>query len=176
MKLSWLIQTVRLLKNIVAITPLYRFKIIFLSANSIEINNVTASWSNNPKHKTLDNINVKIKAGKLYAIIGQVGSGKSSLLNLLLGELPITSGNVILNGDLAYASQEAFIFNTSVRNNILFGLPYDKQRYRDTIKYCALLTDFQLLPEGDKTVVGDRGASLSGGQKARVNLARAVYR
>ncbi len=110
---------------------------------------MSASWSNDPKRKTLDNVNLKLKAGKLCGVIGQVGAGKSSLLHLLLGELPVGSGNVIINGDLSYASQESFIFNTSVRNNILFGLPYDKERYKETIKYCALLTDLQMLPEGN---------------------------
>lgn len=109
---------------------------------------MSASWSNDPKRKTLENVNLKLKTGKLCGIVGQVGSGKSSLLHLLLGELPVGSGNAIINGNLAYASQESFIFNSTVRNNILFGLPYDKERYQETIKYCALYTDLQMLPEG----------------------------
>lgn len=104
------------------------------------------------------------------------GSGKSSIFQLLLGELPIYSGRVSINGKMSYASQDSWLFSSSIRNNILFGLPYDKIRYQETVKHCALLTDFEQLPYGDKTHVGERGCSLSGGQRARVNLARAVYR
>lgn len=77
---------------------------------------------------------------------------------------------------MSYASQEPWLFTGTVRQNILFGLPMDKKRYNMTVKKCALQRDFELLPYGDKTIVGERGASLSGGQKARINLARAVYR
>lgn len=82
----------------------------------------------------------------------------------------------MINGDISYSSQDPWLFSSSVKNNILFGLPYDKIRYQETVKNCSLLTDFQQLPLGDKTNVGERGCALSGGQKARVNLARAVYR
>jgi ABC-type multidrug transport system fused ATPase/permease subunit len=144
--------------------------------NVIEMINVTASWTNDYKNKTLSELNIKIKSGKLYAIIGSVGSGKSSVLQMLLGELPIYSGDALINGEISYGSQEAWLFSGTVRNNILFGLPYDKLRYQDTVKHCALLTDFQQLPHGDKTFIGERGSSLSGGQRARVSLARAVYK
>ncbi|CAO1377283.1 unnamed protein product, partial [Diamesa hyperborea] len=151
-------------------------EIIEPEANVVEMENVYATWTDDYKKKTLEELNMKIQGGKLTAIIGGVGSGKSSILQLLLGELPIYSGDVIINGDFSYGSQEAWIFSGTIKNNILFGLPYDKQRYKETIKYCALLTDFQQLPDGDKTFVGERGSSLSGGQKARISLARAVYK
>lgn len=99
-----------------------------------------------------------------------------SLIQSILGELPAESGTVNVNGTLSYASQEPWLFTGTVRQNILFGLPMDKQRYRTVVKKCALERDFELLPYGDKTIVGERGASLSGGQKARISLARAVYR
>lgn len=147
-------------------------EILETEINAIEMINVNASWKNDYRFKTLENVNIQIKKGKLYAIVGITGYGKSSIFQLLLGELPIYSGDVLINGDMSYASQDPWLFSSSVRNNILFGLPFDKIRYQDTIKHCALLTDFQQLPRGDKTLVG----ALSGGQRARVNLARAVYR
>lgn len=151
-------------------------EIIESETNVIEMINVNASWTNDCRYKTLVDLNIQIKSGKLYAIIGSVASGKSSIFQILLGELPIYSGDVLINGDLSYASQDPWLFSSTVRNNILFGLPFDKIRYQQTVKHCALLTDFQQLPLGDKTLVGERGCALSGGQRARVNLARAVYR
>jgi ATP-binding cassette, subfamily C (CFTR/MRP), member 4 len=142
----------------------------------IEMINVNASWTNEYRNLSLSNLNIKMKSGKLYAIVGSVGSGKSSILQLLLGELPIFSGDVLINGDVSYGSQDSWLFSGTVRNNILFGLPYDKLRYQETVKHCALLTDFQQLPYGDKTHVGERGSALSGGQRARVSLARCVYK
>lgn len=147
-----------------------------LTENVVEMDNVSASWDEESEKKTLNKINLNIKQGQLCAIIGPVGSGKSSLMQLLLGELPIGSGTVKMHGSLSYASQKPWLFTGTVRNNILFGLPYDKKRYNDVVKCCALTKDFEQFPNGDKTVVGDRGASLSGGQRARISLARAVYK
>ncbi|XP_041788758.1 ATP-binding cassette subfamily C member 4 [Anopheles merus] len=141
---------------------------------AIELQNVTASWEETTD-KTLKDISVKIEPGRLLAVIGPVGAGKSSLLQMLLGELPIQNGTATINGDVSYGSQEPWLFTGTVRNNILFGLPYDRHRYQAVVRHCALTTDFQQLPDGDKTVVGERGTSLSGGQRARVSLARAVY-
>lgn len=155
---------------------LNEMEIIEPETNVVEMINVNATWTNDYNSKTLCDLNIKIKSGKLYAIVGSVGSGKSSILQLLLGELPIYSGDVLINGEVSYGSQEAWLFSGTVRNNILFGLPYDKLRYQETVKHCALLTDFQQLPHGDKSFVGERGSALSGGQKARVTLARAVYK
>lgn len=97
-------------------------------------------------------------------------------MQLLLGELPIQSGTVTLHGSSSYASQQPWLFTGTVRNNILFGQIYDKRRYNEVVKCCALAKDFEQLPNGDKTIVGERGASLSGGQRARISLARAVYK
>ena len=94
---------------------------------------------------------------------------------MILGELPHLEGNYKLVGKIAYVPQEPWIFSGTVRHNILCGLEYDSKRYKKVIKACALEKDFSLFPNGDSTLVGERGVSLSGGQKARVNLARALY-
>lgn len=90
------------------------------------------------------------------------------MLQLILGELPTSNGNVVINGQLSYASQEPWLFTGTVRSNILFGETFDRKRYHEVTKCCALSTDFQQLTNGDKTIVGERGTSLSGGQKARI--------
>lgn len=143
---------------------------------SIRLEKACASWTPNPIVNTLMDINIEIQPGTLCCIVGSVGAGKSSLLQVLLKELPLNSGKLNIAGKICYASQEPWLFVSSVRNNILFGLPYMQNRYRDTVKVCALKTDFDQFPNGDKTLVGEKGSSLSGGQRARVNLARCVYR
>ncbi|KOC62515.1 putative multidrug resistance-associated protein lethal(2)03659 [Habropoda laboriosa] len=141
----------------------------------ITLTNASAKWLVYEQEDTLKNINIKVKMGELVAIVGQVGCGKSSLLNVILKELPLRSGGVKINGKIAYASQEPWLFAGSVRQNILFGKKMDQFRYDRVVKACQLKRDFTLLPYGDKTIVGERGISLSGGQRARINLARAVY-
>lgn len=140
------------------------------------IEDATAKWDEKVPEETLSKINVQIQPGELVAVIGPVGSGKSSLIQAILGELLLKSGSITVNGEISYASQEPWLFSASIRQNILFGLPMDRDRYKEVVKVCALERDFSLFPQHDKTVVGERGASLSGGQKARINLARAVYR
>ncbi|KAK5645931.1 hypothetical protein RI129_004395 [Pyrocoelia pectoralis] len=145
-------------------------------AGTIKVHQAKASWIAHPIIYTLTNINLSLKPGTLCAVVGQVGSGKSSFLQLLLKELPLISGALEINGEVSYASQEPWLFVSTVRNNILFGLPYIKEKYKETVKVCALERDFELFPNGDRTLVGERGISLSGGQRARINLARSVYR
>lgn len=117
---------------------------------------------------TLNDLSADLPTGKLIGVIGPVGAGKSSLLQAILRELPIESGSIDVNGTLSYASQEPWVFAGTVRQNILFGQEYEKERYNSVIKACALATDFEQLPDGDRTIIGERGTSLSGGQKARV--------
>ncbi|XP_076757725.1 putative multidrug resistance-associated protein lethal(2)03659 isoform X1 [Xylocopa sonorina] len=143
--------------------------------NIITIHNASAKWLSYEQEDTLKNININIKPGELVAVVGQVGSGKSSLLNVILKELPLKSGTIQVNGKIAYACQEPWLFAGSVRQNILFGRKMDQHRYDRVVKACQLRRDFSLLPYGDRTIVGERGISLSGGQRARINLARAVY-
>ncbi|XP_048515444.1 ATP-binding cassette sub-family C member 4-like isoform X2 [Athalia rosae] len=147
---------------------------------AVKLVNATAKWEPSQPENTLDSVNIEVGKGKLYAIIGMVGAGKSSLLSVLLGELPLADikdySEVKVRGGLSYAGQDAWVFGATVRQNILFGQAFDKTRYHRVTKACALLSDFNQLPQGDLTIVGDRGSSLSGGQRARINLARAVYR
>ncbi|XP_043656868.1 ATP-binding cassette sub-family C member 4 [Drosophila teissieri] len=145
-------------------------------SRAVTIKDINASWDNEKPQRTLQGINLQIEKGQLCAVIGPVGAGKSSILQLLLGELPVIDGGVYIQGDLSYAAQEPWLFTGSVRNNILFGEEFDRKRYQEVTRCCALSTDFQQLPNGDKTLVGERGASLSGGQRARISLARAVYK
>ncbi|KAG9435895.1 multidrug resistance-associated protein lethal [Apis mellifera carnica] len=141
----------------------------------LSLRNANCKWLVHDQEDTLKNININVKSGELIAVVGQVGSGKSSLLNVILKELPLNSGIIEINGRITYASQEPWLFAGSVRQNILFGRKFDQYRYDRVIKVCQLKRDFTLLPYGDKTIVGERGISLSGGQRARINLARAVY-
>ncbi|CAG2104061.1 unnamed protein product, partial [Medioppia subpectinata] len=122
---------------------------------------------------TLQNISFNLKPGDLLAVIGPVGAGKSSLLMTILKELPLLSGSIETIGSISYSCQESWSFNTSVRNNILFGTEYNKYQYKRVVEVCALERDFEIFPFGDKTLVGERGVQLSGGQKARITLASA---
>lgn len=155
---------------------------------AIVVDNASFSWSSSseaddPKKSfqnipiTLSTINLKIEKGSLTAVVGSVGSGKSSLLYALLGEMQKLSGNVNICGDLklAYVSQQAWIQNSTVRGNILFGSPFEKKKYDKVICACALKTDFEMLTGGDQTEIGEKGINLSGGQKQRVSIARACY-
>nr|CAD7590287.1 unnamed protein product [Timema genevievae] len=142
----------------------------------VTLDSATARWLPSSISDTLHKVALQVKPGQLCAIIGPVGSGKSSLLQVLLGELPLSSGSMSLRGEVSYASQEPWMFVGTVRQNILFGQPYQPKRYKEVVRACALTRDLELFPNGDKTLVGERGVSLSGGQRARINLARAVYR
>ncbi|KAJ2946419.1 hypothetical protein O0L34_g12458 [Tuta absoluta] len=148
------------------------------STYAIEINGVSASWTNSEDslEKTLKNVTMRVRSGTPCAIIGPVGSGKSSLLQVLLKELPVCGGNFEVRGKVSYACQEPWLFPATVRENILFGQPYDAKRYKEVARACCLLPDFKQFPYSDLSLVGERGVTLSGGQKARINLARAVYR
>ncbi|CAH0557785.1 unnamed protein product [Brassicogethes aeneus] len=133
-------------------------------------------WSSSSPESTLSGINFSVSENQLVAIIGPVGSGKTTLLHVLLKELSLEGGTLEVNGRVSYASQEPWLFGGSVRQNILFGQEYNENKYKEVVRVCALERDFTLFPYGDKTIVGERGTMLSGGQRARINLARAVYK
>ncbi|KAF3157914.1 hypothetical protein TWF225_000693 [Orbilia oligospora] len=123
----------------------------------------------------LKNIDFVAKKGELSCIVGRVGQGKSSLLSAILGDLWKKNGTVMVRGSVAYVAQQSWVVNGTIKDNILFGHKWDEDFYLQVIKACALVDDLAVLPAGDRTEVGEKGISLSGGQKARLTLARAVY-
>jgi ABC-type multidrug transport system fused ATPase/permease subunit len=143
---------------------------------SVEFIDAGISWGseNDASEFMLERLNFKVKAGKLCLVVGAVGSGKSSLLMSLMGEL-YTTGQVKARGSLAYVEQEPWILSATVRENIIMGKEFDEPFYRQVLDVCCLHDDIALMDFGDQTVVGERGVTLSGGQKARLVLARAVY-
>ena len=142
---------------------------------AVLIRNGNFSWNRHEGKNVLHDINFSANKGELTCIVGRVGMGKSSFLQSILGDLWKVQGEVVVHGTVAFVSQTPWIMNATVKENIIFGYRYDSNFYEKTVKACALLDDFTQLPDGDDTVVGERGISLSGGQKARVALARAVY-
>ncbi|XP_062332155.1 ATP-binding cassette sub-family C member 5 [Osmerus eperlanus] len=128
-----------------------------------------------PLHKTLHRIDLRVRRGALVGICGGVGSGKSSLLSALLGQMTLLEGTVAVGGGFAYVAQQAWILNDSLKENILFGKEYDSAKYNAVLEACCLVPDLLDLPYGDMTEIGERGANLSGGQRQRVSLARALY-
>lgn len=143
------------------------------SDDALSIQDGTFTWGG--ETTTLKNINLKVKKGNLTAIVGQVGSGKTSVISALLGEMEKIKGSVNVDGRVAYVPQQAWIQNATLQDNILFGRPLNQQLYDEIVTACALDPDLAMLPGGDKTEIGEKGINLSGGQKQRVALARAVY-
>uniref|UniRef100_A0A8C1V5V3 ABC-type glutathione-S-conjugate transporter n=1 Tax=Cyprinus carpio TaxID=7962 RepID=A0A8C1V5V3_CYPCA len=143
--------------------------------DAVVIDNGSFIWS---KESTpcLRGINVEVQRGSLVAVVGHVGSGKSSLLSAMLGEMEKKSGHVTVSGSVAYVPQQAWIQNATLKDNILFGCEMKDSWYQKVLEACALLPDLEILPARDATEIGEKGLNLSGGQKQRVSLARAVYR
>uniref|UniRef100_A0A4W5LVF6 ABC-type glutathione-S-conjugate transporter n=1 Tax=Hucho hucho TaxID=62062 RepID=A0A4W5LVF6_9TELE len=137
--------------------------------------NGTFSWTKEGP-PCLKRINVRVPQGSLVAVVGHVGSGKSSLLSAMLGETEKRSGSVSIKGSVAYVPQQAWIQNATVQDNVMFGREKQKTWYQRVLDACALLPDLEILHAGDSTEIGEKGLNLSGGQKQRVSLARAVYR
>uniref|UniRef100_A0A672I6Q9 ATP-binding cassette, sub-family C (CFTR/MRP), member 2 n=1 Tax=Salarias fasciatus TaxID=181472 RepID=A0A672I6Q9_SALFA len=134
----------------------------------------TFAWERDAE-PLLKNVSLEIKPGQLVAVVGAVGSGKSSLISALLGEMHSTKGFINIQGSIAYVPQQAWIQNATLKDNVLFGSPNDERRFKEVIKACALEPDLELLPGGALTEIGEKGINLSGGQKQRVSLARAAY-
>lgn len=140
---------------------------------SIDFN---AQYPLNRSIHTLMDMNVRIMPGQLVAVVGSVGSGKSSFLSALLGEMNLRSGKVYMKGNVAYCNQQPWVLNDTLKGNILFGDEYDENRFDRAIHSANLEDDLRILPGGVLTEIGEKGINLSGGQKARVQLARAVYK
>ncbi|PWN50944.1 P-loop containing nucleoside triphosphate hydrolase protein [Violaceomyces palustris] len=161
-------------------------KVQATEAPQVEVEVVTDEGEDQPFE--LVDITVHPPAGNITLVCGPTGSGKSSLLAALLGEMDVISGKVTLpkdpsrfdvasglNGGVAYCAQQAWLESFSIKDNILFGHPYEEDRYKAVLDACCLIPDLKILPDGDLTEIGEKGVSLSGGQKARVALARTVY-
>uniref|UniRef100_A0A673CNG5 ATP-binding cassette, sub-family C (CFTR/MRP), member 3 n=1 Tax=Sphaeramia orbicularis TaxID=375764 RepID=A0A673CNG5_9TELE len=141
---------------------------------SVTVVNGKFTWAKEDP-PVLHNINVMVPQGSLLAVVGHVGCGKSSLISALLGEMEKLEGEVSIRGSVAYVPQQAWIQNATLRDNILFGKPFNEQKYRCVLEACALTPDLEVLPGGDMTEIGEKGINLSGGQRQRVSLARALY-
>ena len=155
------------------------------SGQVLSFSNVTCHWKEPSQESdllpglgriALSDISISFQTGKLYCIIGIVGSGKSALLQALAGELPVSEGKVMRNyTTLSYAVQDPWIMDASVRENIVMGCPFDEDWYNEVVKACGLEADIAGFLFGDMTILGDRGVQCSGGQQARIGLARAIY-
>uniref|UniRef100_A0A8C7CGT6 ABC-type glutathione-S-conjugate transporter n=1 Tax=Oncorhynchus kisutch TaxID=8019 RepID=A0A8C7CGT6_ONCKI len=160
---------------IFSMVPLSSLSIFFSDGEGVLIDNGMFSWTKEGP-PCLKRINVRVPQGSLVAVVGHVGSGKSSLLSAMLGETEKRSGSVSIKGSVAYVPQQAWIQNATVQDNVTFGREKQKTWYQRVLDACALLPDLEILPAGDSTEIGEKGLNLSGGQKQRVSLARAVYR
>ncbi|XP_023756054.2 ABC transporter C family member 10 [Lactuca sativa] len=133
------------------------------------------SWNDDSSKPTLTHVNLEVSTGKKVAICGEVGSGKSTLISAILGEVPNIEGTVEVYGKVAYVSQTAWIQTGTIQENIMFGMLMDEEKYEKVVAQCSLVKDIEMFPFGDQTIIGERGINLSGGQKQRIQLARALY-
>ncbi|KAG8790592.1 hypothetical protein FRC12_011475, partial [Ceratobasidium sp. 428] len=141
----------------------------------LEIQNGDFKWSKTILEPTLQHIDLTVRKGELIGVLGRVGAGKTSLLSAVVGEMVREEGNMKVMGKIAYAPQNAWIMNATIRENILFSHRYDEDFYNTVLDACALRPDLSLFSDGDLTEVGEKGITLSGGQRARISLARTVY-
>ena len=153
----------------------WREPAVNMEDEAVRVRDATFTWDRNESRNCLEDINFVAHKGELSCVVGRVGSGKSSLLQAILGDIWKINGEVVVHGATAYVAQQSWVMNASVKENIVFGHRWDSHFYERTIQACALSDDLKTLPDGDQTEVGERGISLSGGQKARLSLARAVY-
>ncbi|KAL3154179.1 hypothetical protein ABBQ32_013696 [Trebouxia sp. C0010 RCD-2024] len=150
------------------------------TANDKSSGQVKKGSNNNPEGAPdatwwLRDVNITVGPGELACVVGRVGSGKSSLIGALLGEMEKHAGTVRMGGQLAYVAQQAWIVNDSLQSNVLFGQELEDQKWEACVHSCSLQQDLEMLPGGVDTEIGEKGINLSGGQKQRISLARAVY-
>ncbi|XP_015979731.2 canalicular multispecific organic anion transporter 1 isoform X1 [Rousettus aegyptiacus] len=141
---------------------------------AVQFSEASFTWDLNSE-ATIRDVNLDIRPGQFVAVVGTVGSGKSSLISAMLGEMENIHGHIAIKGTVAYVPQQSWIQNGTIKDNILFGLELDEKRYQQVLEACALLPDLEVLPGGDLAEIGEKGINLSGGQKQRISLARAVY-
>ena len=141
----------------------------------VKVKDGAFSWLPEDPIPTLQNINFEIKQGQLVALVGGVGSGKSSLMSALLGEMDKLRGTVEIRNKIAFVPQEAWIRNATIRENIILNKVFDEKKYKAVLETCALGLDLAIFEFGDQTEIGEKGINLSGGQKQRISIARAVY-
>ncbi|XP_068682854.1 ATP-binding cassette sub-family C member 4-like [Montipora foliosa] len=139
------------------------------------LDDVSCYWTSTSERPALQNLSLKVTRGQLLGIAGSVGSGKTSLLMNMLGELPVFTGHVTCIGKIAYVAQMPWVFSGTMRENITFGMPFIEDKYQKILKVCDLEKDLRTFPKRDLTEIGQRGVILSGGQRARLSLARAMY-
>ena len=144
-------------------------------SNDLALLSVSASWDRREERQALNDISFSVSTGQMMGVTGPVGSGKFSVLMAILRELPTISGTVSINGRVAYVPQIPWVFSGTIRDNILFGRPFDNRRYFEVLDVCCMQADLNNFSKGDLTEIGHRGVSLSGGQRVRVSLARALY-
>jgi ABC-type multidrug transport system fused ATPase/permease subunit len=140
----------------------------------VEVVRGTFKWSETDT-PVLKDIDLRVRKGQLTAVVGRVASGKSTLISALLGDTVKDSGSTTLRGSVAYVPQQPWVMNATLRDNIVFGHRWDPLFYQQVVEACSLKSDLEMLSAGDQTEIGERGINLSGGQKARVSLARAIY-
>ncbi|XP_035883030.1 canalicular multispecific organic anion transporter 1 isoform X2 [Phyllostomus discolor] len=140
----------------------------------VQFSEASFTWDQDSE-ATIRDVNLDIMPGQLVAVVGTVGSGKSSLMSAMLGEMEHVHGHISIKGSIAYVPQQSWIQNGTIKDNILFGSEFDKKRYQQVLEACALLQDLEVLPGGDLAEIGEKGINLSGGQKQRISLARATY-
>ena len=152
--------------------------VILISDAAVEIVDGEFEWDSDAtdtEAKKLEQINLNIPKGRLVAIVGQVASGKSSIIQALLGDMKKSKGYISVNGSIGYCPQQPWITNSTIQENIIFGLPYDSEKLSKVIAACSLERDIASMDGGSMAEIGENGINLSGGQKARLSLARACY-
>uniref|UniRef100_A0A8C7TP21 Cystic fibrosis transmembrane conductance regulator n=2 Tax=Oncorhynchus mykiss TaxID=8022 RepID=A0A8C7TP21_ONCMY len=178
-KLSETRISVRRIKNFLLLDEIVKSEHGFLQEEkqepNVEIQDLICYWDTSQDAPSLQNLSLTVKSEQLVAVIGPVGAGKSSLLSAILGELPHDKGVLKVKGQLTYASQQPWVFPGTIRSNILFGKALHPQKYEKVLRACALKRDMELLPDGDLTVIGDRGAISSSLYLKALLCLRAVY-
>ncbi|XP_052516754.1 ATP-binding cassette sub-family C member 2 [Budorcas taxicolor] len=144
------------------------------SDKAVQFSEASFTWDHD-LGVTIQDVNLDIMPGQLVAVVGTVGSGKSSLMSAMLGEMENVHGHITVKGSVAYVPQQSWIQNGTIKENILFGSELDEKKYQQVLEACALLPDLEVLPGGDMAEIGEKGINLSGGQKQRISLARATY-